>query len=79
MSYVCGLWLWIYDYELLYMSLDYEFTITVGFYDLWINTATLRKYVRFNFVRKAGHRSYPLTRAADLGQMLVINLYVHLQ
>ena len=35
-----------YDYKLLYMSLDYEFTTTVGVYDLWINTATLREHVR---------------------------------
>ena len=56
-----------YHYQLWYMSLDYEFTITVGVCDLWINTAAIRKHVSFNCVRKAGRRSYPLTRAADLG------------
>ena len=78
---IMGRSLWVmfvsYDYELLYMSLDCEFTITVGVYDLWINTAAIRKYVRFYCVGKAGRRSYPLKRPADLGLMLVICKPVH--
>ena len=75
-GYFYELWLCAMIYELLYMSLDYKFTLAVGVYDLWINTAVIRKHVRFNCVRKAGRRSYPLTRAADLGQMLVVIIYV---
>ena len=59
------------DYEFIIMSLDCEFIITVGVYDLWINTTAIRKHVRFNRVREAGRRLYPPTRAADLGQIPV--------
>ena len=45
-----------YDYKLLHISLEYEFTITVDVYDLCINRAVIRKHVRFNRVRKASRR-----------------------